>query len=863
MTVPPSPEVRVGRDVLGQLVVGSYNVVVNAAEGSSVTIRAAGPPPAQRRGRVRSPPLRPGPEPLGRDRELAQLTRWLDGGVPVQVCGDRGIGKTTVLRHVVSRRTRTTDVLYLSAAGLAIDDLLQDVFEASYESEGYKPEFGQLRRLMTPVQALLVLDDFEASADGLRVLLDVLPACDLLFARTDRCLWAEGETLPLAGLPLEASIALLGKLLGRPLRQDELPDAIRLWQRTAGRPLSIIQSAAAFNVTQPGSPLAGEFRELTGAGLALAVAVQLSAAAKETLRVLGAVEGVPVPVQLLPLLTGQTDTSTALTELTDAGLIESSAGAVRLTEPFASHMAEVYTRPLSAATLTPALDAWAAAATPREVADAAPVVTSALDGAVREGNHAAACRLARTAAPRLALSLHWSAWSRVLALGRQAAEGNAPADEAYFDHEQRVLLRCLGLAAATGAAVGTAFAVGEHVGAAQAASPPAAGEHVGAAQAASPAAAGEHVGAAQAASPHAAGTAGKSGAAARNAHRVVRRSRGQRAIHAVSSHPAIASLAAAGVAAGVAGVAVAATLGAPSHPSNAARGQPAPSSQSAATPSSSIPPSSAAEGLGTACKLPLFYLGVVNVGSTSTKSYSFSSASCHTRLDTGNMSLKGPNPGAFLLTRTDCPAITTPGNTCTITVTFTPASGGGWSVMDVIIPEEGERASASILVAGFGFKPISLSFAAGSHLDHIGGSTMHEEPGDQYTIRIGGDASGQVVAGRNNTVSQFEAGSSARAHVTEDDLAQLRAEFEAVRALVQAEGGDKAEQAGERLDELEEAVTGPTPDLTTMAYVRSWFARNLPKLAGAITGLLIHPVVGQLADAAGDTIAAELRSLIG
>ena len=426
MTVPPGPEVRVGRDVLGQLVVGSYNVVVNATDGSSVNVRAIGPPATQRRDRVRSPQLRPGPEPLGRDRELAELTRWLDGGVPAQVCGDRGIGKTTVLRHVVSRRTRTTDVLYLSAAGLAIDDLLQDVFEACYESEGYKPEYAQLRRLMTPVRALIVLDDFEATADDLRVLLDALPACDLLFARTDRCLWAEGETLPLAGLPQEASIVLLGKVLGRPLRQDELPDAIRLWQRTAGRPLAIIQSAAAFTMARSGSPVAREFSGLTGAALARAVAVQLSATAQETLRVLGAVEGVPVPVQLLPQLIGQADTGTALTELTHAGLIEGTAGAVRLTGPFASHIAELYTTPLSAATLTPSLDAWAAVATPHEVADAAPVVTSALDEAVREGNHAAACRLARTAAPRLALSLHWSAWSRVLALGRQPRRKETP-----------------------------------------------------------------------------------------------------------------------------------------------------------------------------------------------------------------------------------------------------------------------------------------------------------------------------------------------------------------------------------------------------------------------------------------------------
>ena len=139
---------------------------------------------------------------------------------------------------------------------------------------------------------------------------------------------------------------------------------------------------------------------------------------------------------------------------------------------------------------------------------------------------------------------------------------------------------------------------------------------------------------------------------------------------------------------------------------------------------------------------------------------------------------------------------------------------------------------------------------------------MREESGDRYSVRIGGDVSGQVVAGRNNTVSRIDTDPSTRAQITDDDLAQLRAEFAAVRALVQAEGGDKSEQASERIDELEEAVTGPTPDLSTMAYVRRWFARNLPKLAGAITGLLIHPVAGKLAEAAGDTIAAEFGRLI-
>ena len=255
MTVPPGPGVRAERDVLGQLVVGSYNVVVNATEGSSTTVRAGGPPSTQRRPYVRSRRLRPGLEPLGRERELAQLTWWLDQRVPVQVCGDSGIGKTTLLRHLVSRRTRTTEVLYRSAAGLAVDDVLQDVFEACYECDGYKPEAGELRRLMTSVQVLIVLDDFEGSVDDVGVLLDMLPACDLLFARTDRCLLRRGETLPLEGLPQQAGVALLGRLLGRPLRPDELTKAIRLWERARGSPLALIQSAAAFTATESGRTL--------------------------------------------------------------------------------------------------------------------------------------------------------------------------------------------------------------------------------------------------------------------------------------------------------------------------------------------------------------------------------------------------------------------------------------------------------------------------------------------------------------------------------------------------------------------------------------------------------------------------------
>ena len=129
------------------------------------------------------------------------------------------VGKTTLLRHLVSG-VPDREVLYRSAAGLAVDDVLQDVFEECYECDGYKPEAGELRRLMTSVQVLIVLDDFKGSVDEIGVLLDMLPACDLLFAGPDRCLLRRGETLPLEGLPQRGRLALLARLLGQPLRPD-------------------------------------------------------------------------------------------------------------------------------------------------------------------------------------------------------------------------------------------------------------------------------------------------------------------------------------------------------------------------------------------------------------------------------------------------------------------------------------------------------------------------------------------------------------------------------------------------------------------------------------------------------------------
>ena len=63
-----------------------------------------------------------------------------------------------------------------------------------------------------------------------------------------------------------------------------------------------------------------------------------------------------------------------------------------------------------------------------------------------------------------------------------------------------------------------------------------------------------------------------------------------------------------------------------------------------------------------------------------------------------------------------------------------------------------------------------------------------------------------------------------------------------------------------RVTELEQATLAGEPDVTTMRTVGRWFRTNLPKLAGSVTGVLVHPIVGKLVGAAGDALVAELRT---
>jgi tetrahydromethanopterin S-methyltransferase subunit G len=138
--------------------------------------------------------------------------------------------------------------------------------------------------------------------------------------------------------------------------------------------------------------------------------------------------------------------------------------------------------------------------------------------------------------------------------------------------------------------------------------------------------------------------------------------------------------------------------------------------------------------------------------------------------------------------------------------------------------------------------------------------------GDDITVSIGGSVQegGQVGVGRDISQSYVRTHTEGPAPVTEADLAELRQAVENVRAEIVAEvPPDQQAAALERVDELQEAVLAEEPDLTTLQYVRKWFGKNLPRLAGSITGLILHPVVGKVVEAAGELAASQFRDLFG
>ncbi|WP_067840807.1 ATP-binding protein [Nocardia lijiangensis] len=446
--------VTIGGSVAGQVVVGENNVVINA-QGSQVFVRDGPPPEVRRRTRPVGVPIpRARGDMIGRLAELRFVAESLDQGVPVEISGPPGVGKTTVLRRFAADRARGGHpVVYLSAAGLAVEDLIQSLFQACYDAVDYRPDPAVLRRLMGSIRALVVIDDFGGSAADLDSVLDIVPAGDLVVATMARVLWGQGRSLELQGLPEPQAMALLAGVAGRGLGHSDA--ARRLCRAARGHPLALVRAAAW--VAQSGT---GEL--FTDPGLLQrAMIAGLAGHVRDALGVLCALAGMPVKPALLGILLRRPDAAAALAALERVHLAEPTAAGYRLTgNPTALTADWQGALPDPADFVAPLRDWAVRTATAPEILELDVVVVRVLRAGMVRGRHDSVRELARAVSPVLGRALRWGCWKEVLAVGLQAATqvGHA-ADLAYFTRESHVREQALGMAVGMTVGVGAGATV--------------------------------------------------------------------------------------------------------------------------------------------------------------------------------------------------------------------------------------------------------------------------------------------------------------------------------------------------------------------------------------------------------------------
>ncbi|MEV0535330.1 ATP-binding protein [Kitasatospora sp. NPDC050463] len=488
----------------GELVSGALLVTVGTPDGSEVRPcpdewrprprRIGRTEPA--RGPVGGPGRAVGPLALGagpadlplldREADIAHLLGLLAEGRSIRLVGQAGSGRSALLSAVAEAAGDLAPggVVQLCGHRRTGDDLLQDLFAATHQAPGFRPDPGQLAEHLARVGAIVVVDEVEPVGAKLEHLLAAAPDCAFLISVAP-----DSPPLPadsrlrdhlVAGLSRSACLALTARLAGRPLDAAEKAWAVDLWFESEGLPLRFVQAAALLrqrDVAVDALVAAEEDRlgvfgaveepdrhpdpavresELRGtvplpsvaesASPAVRLAEGLSEPAQAVLRLAVALGGECPTAPHLPALIDVGQGESALHELADAGLAVSIGGHHRLTAGALDLLAPHWPARGSIDGAAQHFAWWVghSSVSTEQIAAEAEVVIGVLLADRTAGRHAAVLRLARAAGPALALALRWGAWERALLLGLEAARNTGSrADEAWFHHELGVYAICV------------------------------------------------------------------------------------------------------------------------------------------------------------------------------------------------------------------------------------------------------------------------------------------------------------------------------------------------------------------------------------------------------------------------------------
>ena len=313
--------------ISGQVAVGRYVVHIGRPYGALI---CEGPRAQRTHTRPRSRPILLGPRLIrglfGRQAELAAVLSALDAGVPVEISGEPGIGKTAVLRYLAHhpRAASFVDgIVYLPARHQSSADLQQQIFEAFYDSDEIcKPTETEIRRGLQEKRALILLDDVHLGLNELEQVLDIAPRSAFVLVTRERRLCGEVRSLTLTGLPSADAVLLLERELERPLDITERSAALGLCAAMGGHPLRIRQAAAIFR--ERATSLDGWASNIAPESLITEWLASIDEKQRRVLLALAALPGLPLHALHVAGIAELPDIEPSLMTLVRRGLVVSS-----------------------------------------------------------------------------------------------------------------------------------------------------------------------------------------------------------------------------------------------------------------------------------------------------------------------------------------------------------------------------------------------------------------------------------------------------------------------------------------------------------------------------------------------------------
>ncbi len=442
-TVRTPVNIAVTGDNRGAIVVGDNNtVVINQPAGAVVL------PPEPVRTTRRDEPVRLGPRPfpdiVDRAEEGARLQAALTTvpPAPADVFGPPGIGKTALLRHVcggaAAQAPFRDGVVYLDAARQGVDDVLQQLFQAFFETDRpFKPDETQLRKFLARTTPLVILDGSPWNADDLERMLNLAATATVAVSGANQVLLGQGCPIALRGLTPDDSLALMGHELGHPLEGADVVSGRTLAAALDGNPLNLLLVSAHARVFGvPIAQLAEGVRaaESPEAWLQELIASKLSERDRRALAAFAKVDCAPLDAAEVSAIGGDEAAPQELESLADRKLVSFDGTRYRVAAGVAAAIAAALLAMLPAeaaaqAFLQPGAD-------PSTLVAHSDAVAGALKQAALGGKHAEAIALAHHAGDAVALAGRWDCWHTMLhhALGA-AQTAHDTAGEAWALHQ--------------------------------------------------------------------------------------------------------------------------------------------------------------------------------------------------------------------------------------------------------------------------------------------------------------------------------------------------------------------------------------------------------------------------------------------